>query len=223
MKTTLLLAATLSASISFGAIRDVTLTKQCEASLKATALQMETAKLAADGEVLASELESTIGLSYWPAKEHASVSVRLEDPIDGRSILYSAKVLKSDALQCKIALKRNDDSFCRYSRSEGPSSMTEIPGITWAETKDIKVGDRMSALEEKQIQAFLGEGRNEDVNELIDGTDDHEVNFGTLTLPDGRELTYLGAYGGDNPHGIFFAAGTTTVQGANGDGSVCVQ
>jgi hypothetical protein len=224
MKTALFLTATLLASISFGAIREVKLTKQCEASLKATALKMETAKLAADGEVLASKLEAVVYTSYWPAKEDMSVSVHIEDPVDGRSISYGAKVLKSDALQCKIPVQRRNDSFCRYSRSEGPESMTEIAGITWATTKDIKVGDRTSELEAQQIRAFLGDGdANQDVNELLDGTDDDEVNLGTLTLPDGRVLTYMGAYGGDNPHGVFFNEGTTTVSGSNGDGSVCIK
>ncbi len=58
--------------------------------------------------------------------------------------------------------------------------------------------------------------------DLIKDTDDQELTTGQVTLPNGRKLDYFGAYGGDNPFGKFFVAGTSEVAGDNSDGSICI-
>lgn len=224
-KTLLVLTLTLAASASFGeTLRNVKLPKACAAQLETLAINAEAKRMKADGEVLAGPLEASAGISYWPAKEGVSLSVRVEEAIEGRTVSYSAKVTKDDVEACRIpTLKRNDAGACRYSRHEGPESMTEIAGITWKNGKDIKAGDRISALEKEQILGYFAEGdMSADLNEVINATDDNEINTGTLTLPDGRQLTYMGAYGGDNPHGVFYVEGTAKAQGSNGDGSICI-
>lgn len=224
MKLLILATVLISANAFAAPLREVDLTTACEESLKDFALKAEYDYLAAKGEALASKLEAVVYTSYWPAKEDMAVSVHVEDKADGRYVNYRAKVLKTDAVACKIKVKRADDTACRYSTGDGPDGLNEIKGLKFVDGKDIPADAQLSELENAQILKFLGnEGGKETVKELIEATDDGELSTGTLTLPNGQELTYFGAYGGDNPYGIFFQAGTTKAAGDNGDGSVCIK
>jgi hypothetical protein len=225
MKLFLLAAAALISSSAFAApIRDVELTTACENTLIDFAVKAEYKFLADQGETLASKLEGVVYTSYWPAKEDMSVSVQVEDKADGRYVNYRAKVLKVDALACKINVKRDASTACRYSTGDGPEGLNEIKGLKFVDGEKIAADAKLTKLQAEQIKAFLGNnGSDDNVKELIEGTDDSYLSTGTLTLPNGKVLSYLGAYGGDNPFGIFFEQGTTKVAGENGDGSVCIQ
>jgi|GEM_PF-5031247 len=224
MKIFILFIAMVSIPV-FAAPGEVTLSKACSAKLEAEALKAETAFLTAAGETIASKLEASVGLSYWPKRDDVNIGVRVTDEADGRYVRYGAKVLKADARQCQnITLVRRTEAACRYSRHEGPESLTEIKGITYQEGRAIKPDSRLSQLEETQIRTLLAQNGEPGatVAELIQGTDDGELSTATVTLPDGKILEYFGAYGGDNPYGLFFVAGTATVAGDNGDGSICI-
>jgi hypothetical protein len=195
----IVLVALLSAATAHA--RDFKLTDACKEGLQAAALQAETSNLQAQGETLASKLDADVQLSYWPDRPEVTVMVRLED-----------------ALVCKIPLMRKDSSACRYSRSEGSESLAEIRGIQFKSGRTIKAGAELSKLEQSQVRMFLdndGSNASASIRELIEGTDDRSLSTGTLT--------YLGAYGGDNPFGMFFKSGTAQVAGTNGDGSVCIK
>lgn len=203
---------------------DLKLSEKCKSSLKAKALKLETARLAADGEELVSALVSNVHFNYWPKQDTANVLVVLEDEADGRLAVYGAKVLKTDAAKCAIPIVRRDKSSCRYSVGNGPESLNEITGLKFVSGTDIKPTTKLTALQKEQITIMAG--GNEDgltIPELIKQTDDGELSTGTLTLPNGRNLTYLGAYGGDNPFGTFFKSGTAQVAGTNSDDSVCIR
>lgn len=218
----LFLLITLLGSSAF-AVDTFDLTPACEAKLKADAVAAENNLLTAQGEVLASVLSGEVYLSYYPNKPDVSITVRVADTKDGRSVDYRAKALKTDAADCKVSLRRNDKSACRYSSEGGVSSLTEIAGISFTEGQNLLPDQELSDLAQSQVKAFLGDTDPEaDVPALIRGTDDEELTTGTLKLPGGRTLDYLQAYGGDNQFGIFFETGTTTPAGSNGDGSMCV-
>lgn len=221
----LILSAILVSSSAFAALENVKLTKDCSAKLEEEVRRSETAYLKANGEELASEITATAGLSYWPARPEATVSVLAEDELDGRYVRWFAKVSKEDVRQCRnIQLVRRTEAACRYSRSEGPDSLTEIKGFSFKSGRDIKANTRLTAIEEAQIRAFLdGEKSGASVAELINDTDDNELSTAQVTLPDGKKLDYFGAYGGDNPFGTFFVSGTTQVAGDNSDGSICIK
>ncbi len=217
-----IILGTLLATSTVFAQREVELTKQCEKALKTQAVQAEAAKLKADGEVF-TKLRGDVQLSYSPVKPDMVVRVIVEDRTDGRFASYRAKVLKTDALQCKIPIVRSGEG-CRYSADDGPKSLNKIKGISFKNGKTIKPEDSLTELEQQQIRAVLVYGdEGASVPELIRQTDDGELSTGNLTLPAGRKLTYYGAYGGDNPYGTFFEEGTATVAGDNGDGSICIQ
>lgn len=224
MKLFLLATALLSANAFAEPLKDVELTTACENTLIDFAVKAEYSFLTAKGETLASKLEGVVYTSYWPAKEDMNVSVQVEDKADGRYVNYRATVLKTDALACKINLKRADDTACRYSTGDGPEGLNEIKGLKFVDGENIKPETKLTKLQFAQVKAFLGNNGSDDtVKEMIEGTDDGELSTGTLTLPNGKVLSYFGAYGGDNPFGIFFEQGTTNVAGENGDGSVCIQ
>jgi hypothetical protein len=221
----LTLALVFVSAQAFAAGGDVELTKACEKQLKETYLKIESDYLAAKGEALAGPLKATVSSSYWPDRPDMNLGVRIEEEIDGRYVSYGAKVSKDDARACRnLSFTRRDKSACRYSRSEGPASLTEIRGLAFREGRAIKPGSRLSKIEEQQIRAFLGgeDNKNSTIKELIESTDDQELSTAKVTLPDGTELDYFGAYGGDNPFGIFFVAGSTDKAGENSDGSVCI-
>lgn len=220
----LFLASVLLSTNAFATnIREVEITNACEESLKEYALNAEYNYLAQKGETLASKLEAEVMTSYWPAEADMVVSVRVEDKADGRYVSYRAKVSKVDALACKIKVKRSNSTACRYSTGEGPDGLNEINGLKFVDGKTLSAKSDLSDLEKAQIKAFLGNDSNEPVEQLIENTDDGELSTGTLTLPSGKVLSYFGAYGGDNPFGIFFVKGTTRVAGDNSDGSVCIK
>lgn len=220
MKFFILLSFVTSTAMAAGKVE---LTPACEAELQERAAAEETAYLKNTNQTLASHLKAEAYLSYWPAKEDATVGVLVEDPADGRYVYYSAKVLKTDIAACKIKLRRDDTSACRYSSDDGPEGLLSIKGMSYAQGEMITPDQTFSDLLANQVRAFLGELYSSiDASELIRSTDDQELSSGTLTLPDSRKLSYFGAYGGDNPFGIFFIEGTTTVAGDNGDGSVCI-
>lgn len=220
----LLLAALIAVPAQAENIRDVKLTDACKASLEKFALEAETKFLAAKGEALASKLEAEAYTGYWPEKADMTVSVSVEDKADGRGVRYSAKVLKTDALQCKIKLERREDSYCRYSTADGAEGLNEIAGLKMVFGKNIEADAKLTKLQADQIRLFLGNnGGDDSVKEMIEHTDDGYLTTGTVTYKSGRKLTYYGAYGGDNPVGIFFNEGTMEVVGENGDGSVCLR
>lgn len=198
----------------------------CRAKLEARILNVEKARLRELGEELASELVAETSTFRFPNRPEAQISVRLTDPADGRRVSYSAKALKADLRACRVRLERNDAKACRYSRPDGgPDALNEIPGLRFREVRMIKPTTRLSALEERQVRAFLNDYQDGEatISELIEGTDDKELSVGTLSLPGGRTLTYYGAYSGDTPMGMFFVQGTTRVAGDNGDNRVCIQ
>jgi hypothetical protein len=224
MKTLILAAALISTGAFAGGPRDVSLTDSCEETLKDFALKAEYGYLATKGETLASTLDATVYLSYWPAKDDASVTVHVEDAADGRHVRYLAKFLKANADACDMQLKRADNSYCRYSTDDGPDGLNEISALKFEAGEKISADTKLTKLATAQVKAFLGQNSPYDtVKELIEGTDDGELSTGTLSLPNGKTLTYLGAYGGDNPFGIFFEKGTTKTAGENSDGSVCIK
>jgi hypothetical protein len=223
MKLFVLATALISATAFADPLREVDLTTACEDSLKAFATKAEYDYLAAKGEKLVGELEAVVYTSYWPAKEDMNVSVQVEDKTEGRYVNYRATVLKTDAVACKINVKRADDTACRYSTGDGPEGLNEIKGLKFVDGENIKPDAKLTKLQAAQVKAFLGNGSDDSVKDLIEGTDDSYLSTGTLTLPNGKVLSYFGAYGGDNPFGIFFEQGTTNVAGENGDGSVCIR
>jgi len=201
------------------------LTDACKESLESRTIKAEKTWLKSHGETLASSLEADTSLSYWPNRNTVSVQVTVKDPVDGRYVSYSAKVLKTEALECRIPLARQDKHACRFSRHEGPESLNDIPGLKFNVGRTIRPGMPLTELEANQITLFLDHDKTGEssVDELIRTTDDGELSTGTLELADGSTLTYFGAYGGDNPFGIFFVTGTTDIAGTNGDGSVCIK
>lgn len=223
MKILILTLALISGS-AFAA-GDVQLSKECKAQLKKDILAKEAAFLAAAGETLAGPLTADVGVNYWPKRQDASVFVRVEEEVDGRTVSYGAKALKTDIRACKnINLVRRTELACRYSRFEGPDSLTEIKGITFKSGRTIKPNSRLNKVEEQQIQTWLdSEKTGASLAELIKSTDEGELSSATVTLPDGKVLDYYGAYGGDNPYGIFYVEGTMEVAGDNGDGSICIK
>lgn len=224
MKFVLLAAALISAPAFAENLRDVDLTTACENTLKEFATKAEYSYLAAKGETLASTLEAVVYTSYWPAKEDMNISVQVEDKADGRYVNYRAKVLKTDAVACKINVKRADDTACRYSTGDGPDGLNEIKGLKFVSGENITPETKLTKIQFAQIKAFLGNnGQDDTVKEMIEGTDDGELSTGTLTLPNGKVLSYFGAYGGDNPYGIYFEQDTTNAAGENSDGSVCIK
>lgn len=218
----LFLLITLLAPSAF-AVDTFDLTPACEAKLKTETVAAENSLLAAKGETLASGLSGEVYLSYYPTKPTVSITVRVSDAKDGRSVDYRASALKTDAADCKVEVRRIDESACRFSSEGGPDSLAEIAGVTYTSGADLLPEQEISELVQSQVKAFLGDFDPEaDVPALIRGTDDEELSTGTLALPGGRTLDYFGAYGGDNPFGIFFETGTTTPAGSNSDGSMCV-
>lgn len=218
-----LLSGSIAANASAANIRDVKLTDACETSLKDFAIRAETDLLSAMGETLASKLEAEVYLSYWPLKEDVAIGVNVEDKADGRYVRYRASVLKSDAMSCRITLERATKSACRYSSADGIDGLLSIPAMSYLKGEKITPETKLTSLQSDQIRAFLGgNGLEGSVKEMITDTDDGYLTTGTLTLPSGKKLAYYGAYGGDNPFGIFFKQGSTIVAGDNSDGSICL-
>lgn len=206
---------------------DFKLPAKCSTKLQARAVKAEKERMSALHERLVSKkFEVRTSLSYYPNGDKVTVHVSLEDPADGRYAPYAATVLKTEALACKVELERRHGQACRYSRHEGPESLNEIHGLKYEAGDDIAPESKLSKARTRQVRAFLTtEGGDPDASlaDLIRGTDDQKLSSGTLTLPNGTRLDYLGAYGGDNPYGIFFKTDSTTVAGNNGDGSVCIK
>lgn len=223
---TLLLLTLLSASNAFAG-GEFDIPKDCEVSLENHVLDLESTHLAATGQKLASPLTSELFMSYYPHKPEVSIGVVIEEPIEGRRVTYGIKVLKKDALKCQVSFTketRREKTACRYSRTDGPGSMTEIPGITMTEGSRLEHDGTFTELQKKQIVAFLGkDGTQGNPADLVAETDDQYLTTGEFTLPDGSKLEYFGAYGGDNPFGAFFKKGTTKQVGENSDGFVCIK
>lgn len=218
----LFLLITLLGSSAF-AVDTFDLTPACEAKLKTEAIAAEKSFLANQGETLASILSGEVYLSYYPNKPDVSITVRVADAKDGRTVDYRAKALKTDAADCKVSVRRIDSSACRYSSEGGADSLTEIAGVSFISGDNLLPDQELSELVQSQVKAFLGDTDPQaDVPALIRGTDDEVLTTGTLQLPGGRTLDYMQAYGGDNQFGIFFEKGTTTPAGTNSDGSMCV-
>ncbi|MGE4133880.1 MAG: hypothetical protein AB7F86_19750 [Bdellovibrionales bacterium] len=213
-------------SLAFAELTEVNLTPACKNTLETQALNKETAHLSAAGEVLASKLEARATLSYWPEAKDVAVGVMVEDPADGRYVRYRAKVLKTELAACQIQLERQAHTACRYSRAGGPDSLTEIPGFQYQEGRTIRAQDPMSSLEIDQVHRALSDDNaapiEAEVRQMIQDTDDGEVTTGTVILPSGSRLTYVGAYGGDNPYGTFFKEGTVQVAGSDSDSDICI-
>src|SRR5688572_10122684 len=108
MKYTILVLAGMM-TVSAQASQQFKLTQECEATLKARILNTEKAKIEAEADELASDFEAKVALSYRPSAENVTVSVRLEDPADGRFARYSAVVTKAEARACKVWLERKDE------------------------------------------------------------------------------------------------------------------
>ncbi len=203
---------------------EVELSKECKTKLSEEVLSSETAYLAATGETIAHKLKADVQINYWPARDSVNIVVHAEDPADGRSVAYTATVLKTEARVCEnIKLVRKTAGACRYSRHQGPESLTEIKELRFKAGQTIDGRDQISAVVEAQLRQLLdGQDGLETIGALIDATDDHEVSTATVTLPDGKVLDYYGAYGGDNPYGAFFKTGENVKVGSNNDGSVCI-
>ena len=225
MKLIILIAAALTLPAFAERSQTVRLSKACETELKNRYLTAEARFLARAGETLAGTLEARVTSSYWPDRPDMNLGVALEDKADGRYVRYGAKVSKEDAKACgNLELVRATQSACRYSRGEGPESLTEIQGLRFTEGPAIRPSDRLSKIQEEQIRALLDTDKSgAPLAELIKNTDDGELSSATVILPDGKALDYFGAYGGDNPYGAFFVSRTDTVAGTNSDGSVCIK
>lgn len=224
MKAFTILVAVFISHVAWSA-EDVALTEACKSSLQKSSIFREIHRLEKKREVLASQLTADVQLSYWPDRDDVTVVVHLEDPVDGRSVSYAQKVLKTDARTCKIKLHRRNDSECRYSRPDGgPEALNSIPGLQFVSGRTIRPNSKINALEEAQIRQFLDtDGSDTSLADLIGATDDGELSTGTVQFSNGHQLTYYGAYGGDNPYGIYFVAGAITVAGKNSDGSSCLK
>lgn len=199
------------------------LSAACEAKLTKGVLKAELALLAGKGEKLASKFETTAYVNGLFKTEGYAAVVSLEDPADGRSVRYSARVSKEDVSSCNITLKRNDASYCRYSTGEGPDALNEIAGLKFVGGENIEAKGPYTETQKKQIREFLGsEEPSKTLEQLIGETDDGYLSTGTLTMPNGSTYDYFGAYGGDNPYGVFFVKGTIQAYAQNGDGSICL-
>lgn len=203
------------------------LTRECESWLQNRTIEDEQITLFGRGERLASEFQAKIHLRYEPYEPTVRVIVRLEDPADGRSIKYAATVLKGAALECKIPLERVETSYCRYSRTKGPESLSEISGLKFIPGRSIKSNDELSILENLQIREFLlsfdPENPNKSTDAMIDEMDYKEVTTGRLEIKGSRPLDYVGTFNGGNPFGYFFVSGTTRIVGEMADDNVCIK
>lgn len=206
-------------------VQPVELSAACKKQIEAFALKSELALVAQKGDKLASRFEAVSYVNHFPKEAVANVVVQLEDAADGRSVSYSAKVKKSDIAKCQINLARAKYG-CRYSTSDGPDGLNSIKGLKYVSGDMVSSSEGLSALQKRQIVKFLNGvnkiSESKEIDFLIQQTDDQELSTGELTLPDGRVMSYFGAYGGDNPYGIFFLKGTVAVAGDNGDGFVCI-
>ncbi|NUN07067.1 MAG: hypothetical protein HUU57_15065 [Bdellovibrio sp.] len=219
----LLVLILLSTPTAFAA--EFSLSKACEAKLEQQALSLETTRLADLREVVAGKLEADVTYSYSPIKSKVSLTVSVEDKVDGRHASYRVSVLKTEAENCEVTLTEASLStqfLCRYSSYEGPEGLLNIPGVTYQDGPSLTPESILTNLQKDQVLSFLGSYGESDPGKAIEQTDDSEVLTAFIGLPDGRLVMYMGAYGGDTAFGVFFYHGTTGVAGDNSDGSVCI-
>jgi hypothetical protein len=201
----------------------IELTELCKEQLKVAALKMETDRIAAEMDTLASPFKVSFSMNYAQKEDKVTVGVHLNEKKEGRDVTYRGTVSNAEALECQIPLKRWDELSCRYSRYGGPKALNRIKGLKFKYVKTLSPESQLTTLEEQQIRAWIGDrGANESVAELIRGTDDGELSVGILKLPKDRFLTYYGGHAGDNPFGMFFIEGTTQTAGHNSDDDVCI-
>lgn len=198
------------------------LSPSCKAKLTKGVVKAELAFLAAKGETLASEFETQSYVNSQPNRDYGVAVVALEDPADGRSVRYKARVSPGDVADCAINLVRDDETYCRYSTGEGPDALNDLPGLKFVSGDNIEAKGPHTELQTRQVRAFLGkEEADKSLEDLIGQTDDGYLSTGTLTTQTGT-YDYFGAYGGDNPYGVFFFQGTTKEFTQNGDGFICL-
>lgn len=215
MKTILLLIAfSLSSSLAFAATED--LSKECKTQLKTEMLQQVKAQTGL--ELKEENIEFRIALS----SKKDNLYLEFTDRNNGAYLTFSDSVTESDLSSCNIQPVLKIEDSCRYS-NYGEKDFDEIENMIVSNDSVIVDDQNLNSTQIDQLMKLLAyDDSTIPLNELIANTDDGEVLYSLVTLPDGQKLDYYKAYGGDNAFGVFYYRDTSELAGTNSDGSFCI-
>lgn len=205
----------ISCSIAFAQANGIS--ERCQTQLKKVAVT-EINKLAKNYTS-----ESQIDFTFRIDERHGILSLQSTGKEDGLFVQFQAPINAKNLDTCHLDLSYNIEQSCRFS-SYGDVNFNNIPGVSLGRTKHITKDAGLSEIQKQQLRSVLvyGEDPTFSLDQLIQNTDDQEVLYQKVTLPDGRTLDYYRAYGGDNPYGSFFIFQTTIKAGENSDGDICI-
>lgn len=214
--------AAIAISAGAHAARPVPLGNACVEQLKEQILQKESAYFRENFKTTIGEPEVS-GWGTLQGDGTYTFNGTIYDLTDGRAVDYRAtKISKKDAESCDIDLKRDATFACRYS-SDGDDEFQDRSGAKFIREVTLKPTTKLSKIEAQQIEGFLQyEDAAFPASELIAGTDDGEITKRVVEFKNGVRADYYKAYGGDNPHGVFYREKTMEVIGENSDAFICI-
>jgi hypothetical protein len=192
------------------------LSVECKSQLKTNILEQATAVLGS--MVTADSVDINIFLNSKKNKLRLSVTHNK----DGAQLEFEATAKDADIVSCNITPVLNLELSCRYS-NYGEVAFDKIENMIVEYKYTFSDDKNLTPIQVDQVKKLLiYDDETTPLNDMIADTDDGEVSYSVVTLPDGQKLDYYRTYGGDNAYGAFYYEGTADLAGSNGDDSICI-
>lgn len=150
---------------------------------------------------------SIIALEYG-AGDNSYGALFVED-----TATVAAGIHDGDIANCQVTPRA-----CVFGQSMGDAAF--MPDMTSQGRRALKSPAGVDAMLAEQIITAVSYDTRLTLAEAFENVDDGTIYVQTLRHRDGREFVEVQWYGGDNPVGAFFRAGTTEIVATNGDGEI---